>query len=264
MPVRLRSVFCKETDRMAKTKWKKIIVAGALVKECIYPAVSCKDAPKTRAAKHKMSSDAQRRMNAVYSWQKLELILAANFRRGDLVCTFTFDDKHLPRDRKEVSARLKYFRQKLTAARKSEGDELVMVWSIEHRHGDGRWHIHAAINATGDDYAEIRDLWGLGLVDISPLRVDKEKNYETLARYWTKEAPDKLGARTWSYTRSCKQPEIETFRVEADTPLDVPKGAISLEEHRDKTVYGSYQYIKYLGADVPQRVLARRRRRPRR
>lgn len=248
---------------MAKTKWKKIIVAGPLVKECIYPAINGREEQRARDAKRKLSSEAQRRMNQKYSYQKLELMLAANFVQGDLVCSLTYDDAHLPRDRKEAMSKLKYFRAKLAAARKADGEQLIMFWNVEHKHGEGRWHHHVILNATGKDYELIRELWGQGEVEIKPLRVDKEKNYESLARYMCKEQGDKVGGRAWSYTRNAKKPEVETFRVEADTPLQIPKGAIALEESSEKTNYGKYQFIKYLGGDVPQRVLAKRRKNPR-
>ena len=74
-------------------KRKKIIVAGSLVLESVYPAVNSRDRTGVRTGKHKISSEAQRRMNAIYSYQKLELLLAANFTEGDLVCTFTYDDR---------------------------------------------------------------------------------------------------------------------------------------------------------------------------
>ena len=56
-------------------------------------------------------------MNSVYSFQKLEPVLAANFVKGDLVCTLTYDDLHLPANRKAAEAKLKYFRAKLSAER---------------------------------------------------------------------------------------------------------------------------------------------------
>lgn len=76
---------------MAKNKWKKMIVAGSLVVEAVYPAVPSRGTDKVRGAKRKLSSEAQRRMNLVYSKQKLKLILAANFNAGDVVCTLTYD-----------------------------------------------------------------------------------------------------------------------------------------------------------------------------
>ena len=81
---------------MARTRTRKIITAGLLVVEAIYPRVEAKDGSRARAAKHKASSEAQKRMNAIYSWQKLELMLAANMRPGDLWLTVTYDDAHLP------------------------------------------------------------------------------------------------------------------------------------------------------------------------
>lgn len=228
--------------------------------EAVYPAVNGRDAPKARAAKSKLSSEAQQRMNRKYSYQKLELMLAANFRPGDLVCTLTYDDEHLPRNRDVAAGKLKEFRKRLSKMRRRTGDELVMIWCTEHKHGDGRWHHHAVINATGDDYKTILSAWHQGEIEIKPLRVDKEKNYESLARYMTKEAPGN-SKRAWSYTRNCRKPEVETFRVEADTTLQAPKGSTTLEDESRRTEFGYYRYIKYYyeGAGLA-RVLARRRR----
>lgn len=89
---------------MAKTKWKKIIVAGPLVMETVYPGCARHDSPRARSSKRKLSSEAQKRMNAKYSYQKLELMLAANFLPGDLIVTLTYDDRHLPRSREEAKA----------------------------------------------------------------------------------------------------------------------------------------------------------------
>lgn len=248
---------------MAKTKTKKIIHAGALVVEAVYPRCSRSDSPKVRAAKKKASSEAQQRMNNIYSYQKLELMLAANFRPGDLVITLTADDEYLPKDRKQAQLQLKYFRSQMARLRKAAGSELVMIWSTEHKHGDGRWHHHIVINATGEDYEDIRRLWIYGSdIEIKPLRVDDEKNYGSLARYMAKEERERLGLRSWSYTRNCRKPEVETFPVEADTQLQAPKGSKVLEEHSERTEFVSYKIIKYLapGWELRPRVRAKRRR----
>ena len=108
---------------MAKTKWKKIIVAGPLVMETVYPGCARHDSPRARSSKRKLSSEAQKRMNAKYSYQKLELMLAANFLPGDLIVTLTYDDRHLPRSREAAKAKLKYFRQKLSAERRKAASE---------------------------------------------------------------------------------------------------------------------------------------------
>ncbi len=243
-------------------KRKKIIVAGALVLEAVYPAVNSRDKAGVRAGKRKISSEAQKRMNAIYSYQKLELLLAANFVPGDIVCTLTYDDRHLPASRKAAEAKLKYFRQKLAATRKQRGATLVMFWNSEHRHGDGRWHHHCILNSTGDDFAEILKLWGQGEIEFTPLRVDREKNYATLARYMAKEGRERVGQRSWSYTRNARKPEVETYLVPNDEKLKPPRTAIVFEDTGDvQTEYGHYRFIKYLCASsVTARRRARRRR----
>ena len=54
-------------------KFKKIIVAGPLVVETVYPAPNPRDSQGVRQGKKALSSEAQRRMNLKYAYQKLEL-----------------------------------------------------------------------------------------------------------------------------------------------------------------------------------------------
>lgn len=237
---------------------KKILTAGALVKEVIYTRAAGREPAKVRAAKRKASTEAQQLMNAKYSWQKLELMLAANFVPGDLVVTLTYDDDHLPADRAAANARLKKFRAELNRIRKDRGQEMRMIWTTENKIGAGRWHHHIVVNTTGDDFAEITRLWDCGVdLEISRLQVDREKNYESLARYMCKEARERPGLRSWSYTRSCRHPEVEVFPVPDDTELAAPEDAILMEDVAKRTEYGTFHYIKYLAATP---VMLRRQR----
>lgn len=246
-------------------KFKKIIVAGPLVVECVYPAPNPRDSLGVRQGKKALSSEAQRRMNLKYAWQKLELEIAANFGTRDIYATLTYDDDHLPGSRKECAAAVKAFLRKLRAARMKQGQELRYIYVIEHKHGDGRWHVHILLNSTGSDYDLIRTLWGQGNAEFKSLRVDREKNYESLARYLCKEQRDKVGQRLWSGSRNLRKPEKECFRVPNDTPLSPPKSSpLVLEDTGDVvTAYGHYRYIKYLaaGGTVSSAPRARRRRR---
>lgn len=228
-------------------KTKKIISAGPLVLEAVYPRASRWDSPRARGAKRKLSSEAQQRMNAKYSFEKLELMLAANFGPGDLILTLTYDEAHLPRSREAAAARLKKFRADLSALRKRSGTELRMIFNTENVFGLGRWHHHCVINSTGEDFEAIRQLWVDGAnVEIETLRIDKDHSYEALARYLCKEARERPGLRSWSYTRNCRKPEVETFPVPDDTPLQPPKGATVYESASESTQYGSYRFVKYL------------------
>lgn len=243
-------------------KTKKIVSAGPLVLEAVYPRASRWDSPRARGAKRKLSSEAQQRMNAKHSYQKLELILAANFLPGDLIVTLTYDPAHLPRTRESAAAKLKAFRARLSALRKRSGAELRMVWATENVFTFGRWHHHCVINSAGEDYDVLRALWGNGAnVEIQKLRIDKEHSYEALARYLCKEARERPGLRSWSYTRSCRQPEVETFAVPDDTPLQAPKGATVYETASERSEFGSYVYLKYLAPNWRAGIRRQRARR---
>ena len=247
-------------------KTKKITVAGMLVQECIYSRAGGRESAKVRAEKRKTSSEAQQRMNAKHSWQKLELMLAANFVPGDLVVTLTYDDDHLPASRSAANARLKIFRRMLKDLREARGQEMVMIWTTENKSDNGRWHHHCVINATGEDYAEIQRLWIWGSsIEIKPLKVWRDKNYESLARYMCKEARERPCLRTWSYTRNARHPETETFPVPDDTEIRTPEDVTVLREETIRTEYACLHFLKYLAADPQElrgrRVHARRRRR---
>ena len=255
---------------MAKTRMKKIITAGLLTVEAIYPRIERADSRKTRAAKRRASSEAQKRMNAVYSWQKCEWMIAANFRPGDLWITVTYDDAHLPKSRNEAQLRFKYFLSKLNSELRRQGREAVVLWNAEHKHQhesfweDRRWHHHFFLNAGGEDFEMIRRLWIYGSnVEIRVLDLHGEHSYEALARYMCKEARDKPGLRCWSYTRNARRPEIETFRVESDTTVQAPKGSrVLMNEGGDKPV--GWRVVKYLAAGWDRHAkpgAGRRRRR---
>lgn len=250
------------------SKYKRIIVAGPLVVEAVYPAPLPRDSRAVRQGKKALSSQAQQMMNLKYAYQKLELQIAANFGPGDLYATFTYDDEHLPKSRQEAIKCLKAFWKRLRKVRKTRGQELRYIYVTEHKHGEGRWHHHILINATGEDYAELRQIWGQGNIEFRSIRLDKEKHFETLARYLCKEQRDKLGLRLWSGSRNLRKPEKECFRVPDNTPLKMPSGqrVIPLMDTGDvKTAYGHYHYIKYItkSGTAPFRPKAKHRRRTR-
>ena len=250
---------------MPKNKRRKIIIAGPLRFETITPVVVRSDGPLARQAKKRLTSQAQARVNQRNCCLKLEMLLACNFRRGDLFVTLTYDDAHLPTCRKAAMYEAKRFVDRLRAIRKKTGRQLVTVWVTEHKHGEGRWHHHLVLNATtGQDYEDILKAWGdRGSVkEFIKLEFTKEKTYAALARYLTKEARDKVGDKAWSCTRNVQRPTVESYRVDDEETLQVPRGAWLLEQEDHRTVYGVYQYVKYLlPGDLPPAVRRKRRRR---
>lgn len=99
----------------------KTITAGRLVVVGCYTIPSPRSSPEERRGLRQISSAAQMELNAKRAWQKLELLLAANFGRRDLHVVLTYDDEHLPSDRTEAVKRIRKLLPQLRAVRKSRG-----------------------------------------------------------------------------------------------------------------------------------------------
>ena len=247
---------------MAGTATRRIREAGRLVEIAQYAHIKRSDDKHVRAQKRKETTEVMKRFNKKSSIRKFELKLAANFVAGDNVCCVTYDDAHLPKTRAEANRRFKYYRDKLRSIYASRGVDLVVFWSTEHEHGDKRWHHHFVCTATGDDYQTLRDIWTYGEIEeFKPLRVDEEKNYYTLAAYFAKESPEKLGLRTWSYTRNAKKPVEDREPVDAHDKPQAPEGTTVLYKYTAETPAGIYYYIKCLLPASPDERTVRAKRR---
>lgn len=248
---------------MARNKTLRTRDAGMIVEQVCYQRASRSDSPKARAAKQKATNEVMARYNKKSSIRKFELMLAANFPPGSIVGTVTYDDEHLPDDRKAAERRFRYFRQKLSKHYKRRGVELVCFWSTEHKHGDGRWHHHFVIPSTGDDYDAIRAAWSYGSdIELGRLRVDEEKNYATLAKYYAKESREKLGLRSWSYTRNAVKPQEDSDRMDSGFKLQAPEGCTVVENLTIETPFGVFQHLVYMRPYyLKPRPRAKRRRR---
>ncbi len=254
----------------------KRIDAGGQQVVALYNRNERRDTLTQRAAKTKASSEALKRMNQIYSWQKLELLLSTTFPTAGsaLVIELTYDNDHMPPDRIHAARKLAYWRQKMSAARKAAGlPDLVAVWNIEVLTStSGRWHHHIVINNTGNDYEMIRSCWGYGQdIEIQPLKIDDTHSWESLAKYLTKESRDcqdstsRVGQRGWSCTRNCLRPVTETVIVDDDYQLEPPEGSTVLMDERKSTEWASYHVIKYrwipaAGAAVKPRARHRNRK----
>ena len=230
---------------MAKERLK-IVQAGSLWMAVQYTAIHGSDPGQRREMKSMISTPARESLNAKLSWQRLMLILAANFRSTDLVVTLTYRDANLPRHREEAIRRMKYFIRLLRKARKARGDPLKYVYTTEGYHSAGRLHHHLIINATGDDYEMIRELWHRNgdNVDFEPFGRDGPERW---GKYLTKEPREKgrrhVGDRTWSASRNMLKPEIDSRFVTQGTALTPPPGAFVLDKTECENCYGRFCHI---------------------
>lgn len=225
---------------------RRVIQAGRLWMAVQYTAIHTQNQSARREARSQISNPARESLNAKLSWQKLMLILAANFKRTDLVVTLTYREANLPRTREEADRRLSNFIRLLRAARRSHDppQELPYVRVTEGYHSDGRLHHHLITNSTGEDFNLIRELWAKNGDDIDFEQFGAD-GAERWAKYLTKEPREKgrrhVGDRTWRCSRGLQRP-YSVYTYETD-PLEPPPGALVTDKAECMNSYGRFCYM---------------------
>lgn len=225
---------------------RKIIHAGTLWMAVQYTAIRGGNQAAQREARAQISSPARESLNAKLSWQKLMLVLAANFRSSDLVVTLTYRDEALPVNRDAADRRLTYLIRNLREYRKGKGQPLVYARITEGYHSGGRLHHHLIINSTGQDYSVICELWQRDgdNVDFEAFGIDGAERW---AKYLTKEPREKgrryVGDRTWRTSRNVRKPVVTYEYVTADTDLSPPPGAFVLDKTQCENCYGRFCHV---------------------
>lgn len=252
-------------------KRKKQITAGRLQIVVSYTVASLQDTPTARADKVKMSTAARQAINLRYSWQKLEVVLAANFTEADLFLTLTYADERLPPSRDAAIKQVKKFLRRLRDARRRREASTRYIYVTEQLSAEGgRLHHHLVINGTGPgDLDEIVHLWDNGNADVEHLEVGGNDNaYADYAKYLTKEprqvrSPE-VGARTWVPSLGLSHPEPETADMDDNMTIAPPPGAYILEAPPpSRNEHGEFCYLKYL-LPLPTRECRYRRPQSRR
>lgn len=223
----------------------KMIVAGNLVKVVLYTAPEPRDTPRARAEKSRMTSAAQKAMNDKTARDKLEMLLAENFKGRDLFLTLTYRDADLPARLDGAKKLVRKFLRNLREHYKARSLELRYIYTTEGKHGDHRLHHHLVINATERDIEVLRSLWPYG--DIVDLEYIGPRGYRTVAEYMTKEGVEgrPVGAQMWTGSKNIRKPRVVTRYVPNGTTLETPLNCHILEKEEKRTEFGSYCYIKY-------------------
>ena len=243
---------------------RKTFIAGNLVKIIEYTPIFPQDSLQVKREKRKVSSLAQQAQNLKKAQEKLELKLAANFSNRDYFVTFTYRPGAEPAKRKQVQKHKAQYIRKLREIRSRRGQPLKWIFSIENKHGDGRYHLHAIINSTGSfkaDKEELASLWSYGHVHVERLFDPPHDNGEQfnswlqLAVYLTKERPEDgpdetpNGSQVYSCSRNLKPPiELPSEWTDEAGPIKLPDGAVVIasESKATENQYGEYHYLKYL------------------
>ena len=254
--------------------------AGPLYQATLCTRCRRSDTPAQRAQKRNRTSEKQKLLNQKNAWRLLMRQLAANFPTAGsaIIATLTYDDRYLPKYKRpgacrdKVSEHIRSFLKRLRKARAAAGlPEPVAFYSIEVlTSGSGRWHVHLVLDNTGHDYDTIRKAWIYGsTTDFCLLRTDKEKNWETQAKYMTKESREcqddlcKPGLKSWSHTKNIKKPERITRIVPDSYVIPIPKGAVEVRQERADYDYGEFIYVSYWQPEGWKTGRPRARRKPR-
>ena len=231
----------------------KTMRAGRLVRSVVYTAPSRRAGPNVRGPRRQISTAAQARFNIRKSTRKLEMLMALNFPDGFWWVTLTYDDAHLPADRKAAGQLLRKYIRKLRAAWKLRDQQLLYIYCTQQVLDDGslRLHHHMVLNAAGtskDDFDTIRALWPYG----SNVYIEWESSDEDItdkATYMCHEPRDhgkpKPGEQMWTPCRGLKRPEVEVIDVPDEVTLDAPPGAVTIERDGLRNEWGEYAFIKY-------------------
>lgn len=243
---------------------RKTVIAGNLVKIVEYTPPMPRDNQQTRSARHRATTAARKALNHRTAQGRLEAKLAANFSSQDYFITFTYRPGAEPATRKEALKNKVRFINRLRAARSCRREPLRWIMALENKHGAGRYHFHAVINAIGgeSDREEIISLWDYGEAHIERLfnpAHDSGEDFNTwlqLARYMTKERPEDgpdttpNGAQLYSCSRNLKKPIVITEWIEPGERVTIPAGAVAVERTETETEYSTFNYYKYMTAPI--------------
>ena len=243
---------------------RKTIIAGSLVKIVEYTPPLPRDDQQARRERHKTTTEARKALNYRTAQGRLEAKLATNFSSRDYFITFTYRPGAEPATRKKAAQDKKQFIRRLRDARSRRGQPLRWIMALENKHGAGRYHFHAVINATGGevDREEIISLWEHGEAHIEKLfnpAHDSGEDFNTwlqVARYMTKERPEggpdttPNGAQLYGCSRNLKKPIVITEWIEAGERVQIPAGAVGVERTESETEFSTFNYYKYMTAPL--------------
>ena len=224
--------------------------AGRVIRQALY---SPRDPnPNRRRRAISVSKEDKQRANLKTSYEKLLMLMCANFSPGDWWVTLTYDDEHLPATREEAQPCWRKFMRRYRKYRKKFNEPLQYVYctQLTTRGGGIRLHHHLVLRWEDDsDEEKIRSLWEYGKI----VHIRKLKSFEEIldkAHYMCRE-PRELGVyvpgeQMWTASRGLVRPKPEYTTIDSDAlDISVPVGCTELSEPVQLPGYGGYKIIIY-------------------
>lgn len=165
---------------------------------------------ETRAKRIAITTQQQREINRRRATADLMMLIAENFKAGDLYLTLTYKGKVPPAEK--IKKNMDNFLQNLRKCYKKKQERLKYIALLENLYGSGRGHGHILMNAIPDmDVNVLKKLWAQGRIKIELFggSVDDSAN---LASYFKKERVEKNAGRIRT-SQGLRRPREKKERV---------------------------------------------------
>ena len=206
--------------------------------------VLCRQNSRERAQRHKITSEAKQKINALKRKFEMMKLLGANFTPGrDLFVYLGW--AYEPTAEQDIQA-LKSFHRRMRRAfdKAKKIYRYLLVTETHSRDGEpARLHHHLVMSGlTGRDLALVQQAWPYGNVDVRSLR-ELTDNFEDTCRYLLKERKPK-GKRAYSTSNNLKRPpEPLKRRVSERADIHLPPGVKLVDKQQRDTDCGRYQIV---------------------
>lgn len=224
--------------------------AGRVVRQSLY---SPRDPnPNRHHRAISISAEDKKRANLKTSYEKLLMLVCANFAPGDWWVTLTYTDAFLPATREESRKYWRTFMRRYRKYRKADKDPLIYVYCTQLTTRDGgiRLHHHMILRYEDDmDFERLESLWSFGHVHARRLR-DWDEVLDKV-HYMCRE-PRELGVyvpgeQMWTASRGLYRPKFEYTTIDNDAvDIAVPSGCTALSDPIQLPGYGGYKTILYI------------------
>lgn len=222
----------------------KTTKAGNQLEADIYPAFGNRqDAPRTKRGNK--SRPAQKNLNDKRAKRYLNNLISANFGKGDIWATFTYDEEHLPGSPEDADRIFANYIRRINRRRRKAGKDnakyiVVTEWSEDEEKGI-RCHHHVIIDGS-NDRDELENLWRQGSRNHTR-RIDPDPDTHAagIANYITK---DPHGRKRWRASKNLKKPIVtksySRFGKRTAERMATDRGYL---EERIKKAYPGYKFI---------------------
>jgi len=177
---------------------------------------------KRRARKEKQSSEAVKRFNEKLRREKLQVLILANFREGDLFVTLTYEKEKRPKDIEEAKENIRRLLRKLKGALRKLGHELKWISTTEIG-SKGACHHHLILTYHPGILDMLRTFW---VFSPTPKieQLYRDGAFARLSDYIVKtETKEGIPGTKYSRSRNLYIPKERTKVLKRDTWEEIPK-----------------------------------------